>query len=68
MSENQGPSLFELKNFIINKKIVSFHLLNDKVITGNIIWHDVFCFHVKTDTGQEITVLKSAIAFYTAIS
>lgn len=68
MTEPQGPSTFELKNFITGRKIINFYLLNDKIITGNLIWHDRTCFHINDVNGQEITLLKSAIAYYSAIN
>lgn len=68
MTEPQGPSVFELKNFITGHKIINFCMLNDKVITGTLLWHDKTCLHITDDKGKEITLLKSAIAYYSAIN
>lgn len=68
MNEAQGPASFEIKNFITAKKTVSFHLLNEKIIAGKISWNDNNCFHIQTEYGEEITLLKSAIAYYSAVN
>lgn len=64
MIELKGPSVFEIKQFIQNNDLIEFYTINDKILSGRIIWSDDEGFHIKLDDGQELTIMKKSIVYY----
>jgi len=64
MTELKGPCLTEIKNFIKNKSLVTFYLINDKMFTGQILWRDEETFHLQLEDNKVITILKKAVIYY----
>lgn len=67
MTELKGPGAEEIKKFIKDKSAVEFHLMNDKTVVGQILWHDKDVFHLQSQDNRALTVLKRAVVFYSKI-
>ncbi len=67
MIELKGPSASEIKNFIKEKNLVEFHLINEKTLVGQVLWYDENAFHVQEENGKIITLLKRAVISYSKI-
>lgn len=67
MSELKGTTAEEIKNLIKEKLTVEFCLINDKKITGKLLWHDESSFHIRLDDEKETTILKNAVIYYSAL-
>ncbi len=68
MMEFKGPSVFEIKNFIKEKALVEFKTINDKSLKGRILWFDKDSFHLELENQKNITILKTAISYYTKVN
>ena len=68
MIELKGPSVAEIKNFIKEKNIVEFHLVNNKILAGQILWHDDNTFHLQIENNKRLTLLKHVIIYYSKIN
>lgn len=64
-NELKGPSQFEIRRFIKDKIWIEFYTTTDKLFRGQIQWFDGEAFHIALDNGQEITLLKSSVVYYT---
>jgi len=64
MIEIKGPSSAEIKNFIKEKSVVDFFMINSKTIRGQILWHDENVFHINSEDGQVLTIFKRAVMYY----
>jgi hypothetical protein len=62
--ELKGPGVFEIRQFIKDSTIVEFYTVNDKILKGNILWYDGESFHMSMQNGQEITLLKNSVVYY----
>jgi len=67
MSELKGPAHNQIVDFIKNKKVVEFHTVNSKVLTGTITWYDHNSFGLKLTEDKEITICKSAVVYYSTV-
>ena len=67
MIELKGPGAAEIKNFIKEKNMVEFYLLNDKTLSGQILWHDDSIFHIKAEDGKILSLFKKAVVYYARI-
>ena len=67
MRELKGPSYSEIKQFIQNKDLIEFNTVNNKILSGQICWFDNNSFHIKLENEKHITLLYSAIVYYTKI-
>ncbi len=67
MTELKGPGFAEIKKFIKEQNLVEFHLIGDKIISGNILWHDEYLFHIQTEDGRSLTIMKPSILFYSKV-
>lgn len=68
MTELKGPGLTEIKNFIKDKSLVEFYLVNDKTLTGQLLWKDMDSFHLQVEDKKSITILKRAVIYYTKVN
>ena len=68
MSELKGPAAAEIKQFIKEKSLIEFYLINENKLRGQIIWFDGDFFHIKLDSGQSITLIKNSLAYYAHVS
>lgn len=66
--ENKKPSVAELQKFIREKTALEFLSLDSKgsKYAGLLRWFDDDTFHIKSDDGSELTLLRSAILGYRA--
>ncbi len=67
MTELKGPGSAEIKNFIKEKYVVEFCLVNDKKLSGQILWHDENAFHIQAEDGRILTILKRAVIYYSKL-
>jgi len=64
MSELKSPATFQINQFIKNKSQIEFHLINNEILSGQIVWQGRELFHILLANGKEITLYKNAIAYY----
>lgn len=64
MNELKSPSFFEIKQFIKDQEFIEFKLINNDVLCGKICWFDETSFHIELKNNKKITMLKSAIVYY----
>ena len=67
MAALKGPSYSEIKQFIINKDLVEFETINNKIIRGNILWFDNNSFHIAIENDKKLTLLGSSIVSYSKV-
>lgn len=71
--ELKGPSEAEIKKFIKLESKVEFVTLTNQHIKGIILWADDSAFHLKienelkTENERTLTLLRSAVVYYTSI-
>lgn len=64
--ELKGPGEAEIKKIIRLDMDVDFTLVNSKNFKGKLLWADNSAFHLKLENDKTITLLRSAVAYYSA--
>jgi len=64
--ELKGPSVAELKKFMRFETVVDFYTMTNQHFRGKIMWADEVAIQIKLDNEKIVTMMKTAIAYYTA--
>jgi len=64
--ELKGPSVAELKKFIKFETAVDFYTITNQHFRGKIMWVDESAIQIRLDNEKIVTLVKTAIAYYTS--
>lgn len=62
--ELKGPSEAEIKKFIKFETLVDFYTINNLHFRGRVVWADNFAFHIQLEGEKQVTIAKTALAYY----
>lgn len=65
--ELKGPSEAEIKKLIKFEAKVEFCTTTNQHFRGIVLWADQSAYHLKLENDRTVTLLKSAVVYYTAI-
>jgi hypothetical protein len=64
--ELKGPSVAEIKKFIKFEITVDFYTITNQHFRGKVQWADESAFHIKLENEKMVTLLRTAITYYSA--
>jgi hypothetical protein len=64
--ELKGPSVAELKKFMRFETSVDFYTITNQHFRGKIMWADEAAFQIKLDNEKVVTLVRTAVAYYSA--
>jgi host factor-I protein len=62
------PSIRQVQNLIKQAAALDFKLVTGDLIKGRILWQDPDCICVVDENSQQITIWKSAIAYFKSVN
>lgn len=62
--ESGLPSFRKIQGAIAEKQEIELKLLTGETMVGKLFWQDLHCLCLADETGQEITIWRSAIAYF----
>ncbi|MEI8389984.1 MAG: hypothetical protein WCG23_08880 [bacterium] len=65
--ELKGPTEAEIKKFIQHEARLEFITTAAHHFRGILLWADQSAFHIKLENEKTITLLKTAVVYYSAI-
>jgi len=65
--ELKGPSEAEVKKFIKFETIIDFYTVSNLHFRGKLLWVDDTAYHINLENEKTITLMKTAIVYYTAV-